>query len=34
LLWTAPALLMLAGGFAFVRVVGSRMRQPLSEDLE
>lgn len=31
LLWTAPGLLMLGGGFVFARVLRNRMRQPLEE---
>lgn len=33
LLWTAPALLMLGGGFVFARVLRARMHEPM-EDLE
>jgi cytochrome c-type biogenesis protein CcmH len=31
LLWTAPALLLLGGGFVFARVLRSRMGQPMEE---
>ena len=31
LLWTAPALLMLGGGFVFARVLRKRIQQPLEE---
>ena len=31
LLWTAPALLMLGGGWIFVRVLRVRARQPMEE---
>ncbi|MGW8370491.1 MAG: cytochrome c-type biogenesis protein [Gammaproteobacteria bacterium] len=34
LLWSAPALLLLAGGIVFARTVRSRMQQPLDEELE
>lgn len=31
LLWTAPALLMLGGGWVFVRILRERARQPMEE---
>jgi cytochrome c-type biogenesis protein CcmH len=31
LLWTAPALLLLGGGFVFARILRSRMGQPMEE---
>jgi cytochrome c-type biogenesis protein CcmH len=34
LLWSAPVLLLLGGGVIFARVLRTRMRMPLSEDIE
>ena len=34
LLWSAPGILLLAGGIIFARTVRTRMQQPLDEDLE
>lgn len=33
-LWGAPALLLLGGGFVFARILRSHMRQPLDDELE
>jgi len=33
LLWAAPGLLLVGGGFVFARIVRARMQQPLDEDL-
>ena len=33
LLWSAPALLVLLGGFVFSRIIRDRMQQPLDEEL-
>jgi cytochrome c-type biogenesis protein CcmH len=33
LLWGAPALLLLIGGFVFARILRGRMQQPLDEEL-
>lgn len=33
LLWAGPVLLLVVGGVVFVRVIRTRMRQPLDEDL-
>jgi len=33
LLWSAPALLVILGGFIFARIIRVRMQQPMDEDL-
>jgi cytochrome c-type biogenesis protein CcmH len=33
-LWAAPAILLLGGGFIFARIVRTHMRQPLDEDID
>ena len=33
LLWSAPGLLLIGGGFVFSRIVRNRMQQPLDEEL-
>ena len=34
LLWSAPGLLLIGGGFVFFRVLRTRMQQPLDEDAD
>jgi cytochrome c-type biogenesis protein CcmH len=34
LLWTAPGLLLIGGGFVFARILRERVRQPLDADMD